>query len=274
MDLAKVGDRVACQCKGGPHSIISGASTASVDGIPVARVGDKSSCGAAITSGAGWYSVDGAPAAIHGSTTSCGGHVEAASTVTTGSPTTAGTKATTSQTRVTADDAPGRVDEAFMSSFTGNNTEAVYEYVAEETEVIMNQPAYLPVEGVGINGGYVFRSHVTIRGNTLHVSSRGGAPSAQAPGSGTAVLNMRAELKDGDQLLEAAVLENTGINAWPDDPQYTPIGHASLPLPKPQPGKALSLHLQGTFIYQTSSGSATPIPPSTSKTISLQVVEQ
>ncbi|WP_092568377.1 PAAR domain-containing protein [Aidingimonas halophila] len=94
MDLAKVGDRVVCQCKGGPHSIISGASTATVDGIPIARVGDKSSCGAAITTGADWYSIEGAPAAIHGSTTSCGGFIEAASTVVTGSPTTAGARAT------------------------------------------------------------------------------------------------------------------------------------------------------------------------------------
>lgn len=73
MDLAKVGNHIACQCKGGPHSIVSGASTASVDGLPIARVGDRSSCGAVITSGVEWYSVEGAPAATDGSMTSCGG---------------------------------------------------------------------------------------------------------------------------------------------------------------------------------------------------------
>ena len=86
MDLAKIGDQVACSCKGGPHRIISGASTVFVDDAPVARVGDKCSCGAAIVSGADWFEVEDRPAAIHGSQTSCGGRVIAASSASTGSP--------------------------------------------------------------------------------------------------------------------------------------------------------------------------------------------
>ncbi|WP_089658592.1 PAAR domain-containing protein [Franzmannia pantelleriensis] len=75
MDLAKLGDKVACSCKDGPHRIVSGASNAMVDGIPIARVGDKCSCGATITDGVAWYPIEGAHAAIHGSATSCGGQV-------------------------------------------------------------------------------------------------------------------------------------------------------------------------------------------------------
>ncbi|MFC3284459.1 PAAR domain-containing protein [Litchfieldella rifensis] len=86
MDLAKVGDKVVCSCKGGPHSIISGASTATVDGIPIARVGDKSSCGATITAGVAWYAVEGSPAAINGSATSCGGQVITGCSTEVGSP--------------------------------------------------------------------------------------------------------------------------------------------------------------------------------------------
>ncbi|MCE8044381.1 hypothetical protein HOP60_19755 [Halomonas daqingensis] len=100
MDLAKVGDKVACSCKGGPHRIVSGASTAKVDGIPVARVGDKSSCGASITSGVAWYPIEGSAAAIDGSATSCGGYVEAASTTVTGSPTGASSQAAGSLARM------------------------------------------------------------------------------------------------------------------------------------------------------------------------------
>ncbi|MFM9270779.1 PAAR domain-containing protein [Halomonas elongata] len=86
MDVGKIGDRVVCNCKGGPHSIVSGASTGLVDGIPIARVGDRSSCGASITSGLSWYLVDGSPAAINGSATSCGGHIVTASSAVTGTP--------------------------------------------------------------------------------------------------------------------------------------------------------------------------------------------
>ncbi|GHC37663.1 PAAR domain-containing protein [Aidingimonas halophila] len=86
MDQAKLGDRVNCSCTGGPHRIVTGASSVFVDGVPAARVGDKSSCGATITTGLDWYSVEGAPAAMRGSATSCGGVVEASSSVKTGSP--------------------------------------------------------------------------------------------------------------------------------------------------------------------------------------------
>lgn len=72
MDLAKIGDHVACSCNGGPHRIVLGAPTGKADGLPIARVGDKSSCEAAITFSAGWYSIEGVPAAIRGSATSCG----------------------------------------------------------------------------------------------------------------------------------------------------------------------------------------------------------
>ncbi|MBZ0329687.1 PAAR domain-containing protein [Halomonas sp. ANAO-440] len=274
MDLAKIGDKIVCRCKGGPHSIVSGASSANADGVPIARVGDKSSCGAAITTGASWYSIEGSPAAIHGSATSCGGYVEAASTTITGSPTRAGTSAAGSIAHPRSLRMPGNQNDSFRTSFAENSPETEYEYVASETEVIMNQPAYLFVEGVGSNGGYIFRVHVTIRDNTLHISARGGAPAAQIPGGGKAILGMRAELIDGDQPMETAVLQNTGTNAWPDEPQYWPVGHASLPLPEPQPGKTLSLYLQGTFQYQTSAGSAAPMPPSTNKTITIQVVEK
>ncbi|EWH00770.1 PAAR domain-containing protein [Halomonas sp. BC04] len=86
MDLAKIGDKVACSCKGGPHRIVSGAATAKVDGIAIARVGDKCSCGASITAGVAWYPIEGSPAAIHGSATSCGGQVVTGCSTEVGSP--------------------------------------------------------------------------------------------------------------------------------------------------------------------------------------------
>ncbi|SDL64087.1 Zn-binding Pro-Ala-Ala-Arg (PAAR) domain-containing protein, incolved in TypeVI secretion [Modicisalibacter muralis] len=87
MDLAKIGDKVVCKCSGGPHSIVSGASTVFVDDIPAARIGDRSSCGATIVTGANWFEIEDSPAAIHGSKTSCGGQVITGASVTTGSPT-------------------------------------------------------------------------------------------------------------------------------------------------------------------------------------------
>ncbi|WP_221885446.1 PAAR domain-containing protein [Vreelandella populi] len=86
MDQAKVGDLVACSCKGGPHKVVEGATSSILGGMPVARVGDKCSCGATITSGLGWFLIEGQSAAIDGSTTSCGGEVIASSSSKTGVP--------------------------------------------------------------------------------------------------------------------------------------------------------------------------------------------
>ncbi|WP_275286181.1 PAAR domain-containing protein [Halomonas elongata] len=88
MEVGKVGDKVVCSCNGGPHSIVSGAMTVFVDNVPVARVGDRTSCGATITTGLAWYLVEDSPVAINGSATSCGGHIITGSTAITGAPST------------------------------------------------------------------------------------------------------------------------------------------------------------------------------------------
>lgn len=49
--IARVGDKVSCpQCKG-VFPIASGDATVIVDGQPVARHGDKTACGASLISG-------------------------------------------------------------------------------------------------------------------------------------------------------------------------------------------------------------------------------
>lgn len=86
MEQAKVGDKIDCKCKNGPHCIIEGSPSSFLDGMPIARVGDKCSCGAVIVSGLSWIMVDGKPAAINASVTSCGGKVIARSSSRTGHP--------------------------------------------------------------------------------------------------------------------------------------------------------------------------------------------
>lgn len=74
-----VGDRVICNCPGGPHTIVSGSPTNFFHGISMCRVGDKSSCGVTIITGSERFTMLGAGrlAALDGSLTSCGGYVQA-----------------------------------------------------------------------------------------------------------------------------------------------------------------------------------------------------
>ncbi len=73
LPVARVGDTHACpKCR--KCQIISGGS-ATIDGKQVARVGDKTSCGAVITAGSSMSSDDGRPIAYLGSPTSVGGSI-------------------------------------------------------------------------------------------------------------------------------------------------------------------------------------------------------
>ncbi|MDE1465392.1 PAAR domain-containing protein [Spartinivicinus poritis] len=84
-DLAKVGDKHSCPLCG-DNTVVEGSSNTLVDGFPVARVGDKTACGATIVTGLGWLNVDNKPVAVLGSVTSHGGVIEASSTAITGTP--------------------------------------------------------------------------------------------------------------------------------------------------------------------------------------------
>ncbi|NYZ69503.1 PAAR domain-containing protein, partial [Endozoicomonas sp. SM1973] len=84
-DLAKLGDKHRCPLCG-TNAVAEGSSSTLVDGFPVARVGDKTACGATIVTGLGWLNVDNKPVAVLGSVTSHGGVIEAGSTATAGVP--------------------------------------------------------------------------------------------------------------------------------------------------------------------------------------------
>lgn len=73
--VARLGDLHHCPLHG-TNRISAVASRSSVDGRPVATVGDVTECGAVILDGSDACMVDGRPAATLGSTTSHGGVIE------------------------------------------------------------------------------------------------------------------------------------------------------------------------------------------------------
>lgn len=71
--IVLVGHRHACPLHGPNTVVVSGAAGASVGGRQIARVGDKTSCGATIISGAGGVTIGGQPVAREGDSTDHGG---------------------------------------------------------------------------------------------------------------------------------------------------------------------------------------------------------
>ena len=79
LPVARLGDKHDCPIHGS-NAIVEGGK-AMIDNKPVARVGDKTGCGAVITVGSSMGTDDGKPVAYVGSATSHGG------VITSGSPT-------------------------------------------------------------------------------------------------------------------------------------------------------------------------------------------
>lgn len=75
--IARMGDKHVCPIHG-PNTIVSGGK-AMIDGKPVARMGDKTACGATIIMGSSMSTDDGKPVAYLGCATSHGGAIVAGS---------------------------------------------------------------------------------------------------------------------------------------------------------------------------------------------------
>ncbi|MEL6127103.1 MAG: PAAR domain-containing protein [Pseudomonadota bacterium] len=77
LPVARLGDVHTCPICG-PNVIVQGG-IAKVDGLPVARMGDKTACGAAIVTGSSMSKDDNKPIAYLGSTTTHGGVISTGS---------------------------------------------------------------------------------------------------------------------------------------------------------------------------------------------------
>ena len=78
LPIARVGDTHACPIHG-PNTIIEGGS-GTIDGRPIARMGDKCACGGTIIEGSKTSECDGKPIAFLGAKTTCGGTITTTNT--------------------------------------------------------------------------------------------------------------------------------------------------------------------------------------------------
>lgn len=77
--VARKSDKHACPLCNRVTPIIEGSPSGSADGLPIARVGDKTGCGAVIVLGSSGSTLDGRGIAYLGSTTTHGGSIITAS---------------------------------------------------------------------------------------------------------------------------------------------------------------------------------------------------
>jgi uncharacterized Zn-binding protein involved in type VI secretion len=77
--IARLGDRVTCsKCGKGMGRILTGSYTHLIEGRPIARLGDLTTCGPIVT-GSYTHLIEGRPIARLGDRTACGGVIISAS---------------------------------------------------------------------------------------------------------------------------------------------------------------------------------------------------
>lgn len=114
--VARVGDKVTCPQRGhgGTTVIVTGDPTCIVDGQPVARHGDKTACGATLISSQARTSVDAGGGGGGGRSTASGSTAGGASQNATGPSAAGGVADSTPATQAAASDEPKPFDEQFI----------------------------------------------------------------------------------------------------------------------------------------------------------------
>ncbi|PCD00500.1 PAAR domain-containing protein [Halopseudomonas pelagia] len=157
------------------------------------------------------------------------------------------------------------------SSENPDSRDVLLNYQLDAQEFNLRQVAFLPAEGVGVNGTFFIKGSLSLSGRELFISAMG---FTAADHMGTVHFQAAAKvLIDGRQILSTPlVVDRNEAGLWPND-QYVPIGSAVLTLPAPELGNVVQVVISGGYIYSAPEGSAVPIPPTGAVTIPLPIVK-
>lgn len=140
-----------------------------------------------------------------------------------------------------------------------------YERMSDSYQI--RQTAYLPAEGVGVNGSYFFKGHITVDNDELFISGKGFTAASHL---GRVAYNMNAAvLVDGNEVSRTQ-LRNDEPGMWDASDNYIPVGSARIPLPEVKEGQKVQVVITGSYNYTQGHGYAVPIPPTTNQIIELK----
>lgn len=135
----------------------------------------------------------------------------------------------------------------------------------------IRQAAYLPAEGVGVNGSYFIKGSLALNEGSLFISAMGFSAAKRL---GRAHFNATATVSlNGREIHNAPLVLSSDPGMWPVD-GYAPIGSVSVDLPEPKQTDQASITVRGGYIYSAPEGNAVPLPPSGAITLQLEIVKE
>lgn len=135
----------------------------------------------------------------------------------------------------------------------------------------IKQAAYLPAEGVGVNGSYFIKGSLALNERSLFISAMGFTAAKRL---GRVHFNATVTVSlNGREIHNVPLVLGSDPGMWPVD-EYAPIGSVSVDLPEPKQTDQASITIRGGYIYSAPEGNAVPLPPSGAITLQLEIVEE
>ncbi|KIH78135.1 type VI secretion system secreted protein VgrG [Geoalkalibacter ferrihydriticus] len=159
------------------------------------------------------------------------------------------------------------IHHIFPQTKSSNFGNLYYQPSLENYQV--RQVAYLPAEGVGLNGAFIFKGSIVVRGLELYISSSGFTAAGRV---GHIRFFMTATVHFQNEILAQSSFARSGDEMWAND-RYSPVGSTKVTLPEPVIGKDLVLELKGGYVFSGLGGQVAPIPALGYIKIPIRVVE-
>ena len=253
---ARAGDYIACGCKPGANKLIP-QGTISIDGNPPSQESTFSRTlvhGSFVTEPQS-YSPDGespatAPEGLTGQRS-----------------------IDFSQLKIEELDVKGATlpEETAHQAQQENGKNATYKWHIAQKDYIIKQLAYLPTEGVGVNGTFFIKGSLNFIDHEIFISAMGFS-AAQRMGKTTFHCSATIEL-NGVEIASIPFQQGKEAGIWPAD-EYSPIGTVTVALPEPKANDTIQISLSGGYTYSSPEGRAVPIPSMASQTITISSTEK
>lgn len=146
-----------------------------------------------------------------------------------------------------------------------------YKWQISTDNYTIRQAAYLPAEGVGVNGSYFIKGSLVLNKGSLFIYAMGFTAAKRL---GRVHFNAAVTVSvNGHEIYNAPIMHGADPGMWPVD-EFTPIGSVSLDLPEPKQMDQASITIRGGYIYSAPEGNAVPLPPTGAITLPLETIEE
>ncbi|PAU76417.1 hypothetical protein CK501_15895 [Halovibrio salipaludis] len=147
-----------------------------------------------------------------------------------------------------------------------------HHFEPESRKYVIKKAAYLPQEGIGVNGNFFIKGSVVARGTNIFVTAMGFTPAMELPKyEGAFEFYGSVMLLSGNETVTRKRFKREGHALWPEN-GYAPIGSVMLYTPPAYDSGNYSLRIEASYWFDSGVGTVTPMPRKAETVVELRGV--